>query len=295
MSLTDFYKSEYLPHIETTLSPSSVDGYKKLWRSYGEYCTDLELNIKPAQAQAIIRKLYAENPHLSKTSLSHIKAFFSGIWSHALQMGTFDGHNPWRAVKLPAAGDPTETYAYRPDEIEVIVKALSRSKPLDLVVFLAACTGLRKAEIRGLKWSDWDVQTSTLSINRALWRQYEKTTKSRASKAPIPVVSSLAERLEQHRKQSEGLGFIFKASNGAPIDLDNARRIIVPALKGSGVQFKGWHAFRRGLATYLHAKGVPDKEIQAILRHSNIAVTQKCYVHTIPENVRKAIDLVPFK
>jgi len=30
----------------------------------------------------------------------------------------------------------------------------------------------------------------------------------------------------------------------------------------------GWHAFRRGLATNLHALGVDDKTIQAILRHS---------------------------
>jgi site-specific recombinase XerD len=39
-------------------------------------------------------------------------------------------------------------------------------------------------------------------------------------------------------------------------------------------QWHGWHAFRRGLATNLHALGVDDKTIQAILRHSNVSLTQ---------------------
>ena len=38
--------------------------------------------------------------------------------------------------------------------------------------------------------------------------------------------------------------------------------------------WRGWHAFRHGLATNLHALGTPDKEIQVILHHSNISVTE---------------------
>ena len=43
-------------------------------------------------------------------------------------------------------------------------------------------------------------------------------------------------------------------------------------------EWHGWHAFRRGLATNLHELGVPDKVIQKILRHSNVSVTQACYI-----------------
>jgi len=63
---------------------------------------------------------------------------------------------------------------------------------------------------------------------------------------------------------------IFQAGNGQPLNLDNlARRVIAPVAK-----WHGWHGFRRGLATNLHALGVDDKTIQAILRHSNIGNTQ---------------------
>jgi hypothetical protein len=52
------------------------------------------------------------------------------------------------------------------------------------------------------------------------------------------------------------------------LDLNNlAGRIIKPVLKANGLTWKGWHGYRRGLATNLHELGVPDKVIQAIMRH----------------------------
>jgi integrase len=55
---------------------------------------------------------------------------------------------------------------------------------------------------------------------------------------------------------------------------------IKPALKGK-VKWAGWHPFRRGLATNLHSLGVQDKTIQAILRHSDVAVTQRHYIKVL--------------
>lgn len=42
--------------------------------------------------------------------------------------------------------------------------------------------------------------------------------------------------------------------------------------------WQGWHAARRGLGTNLYRLGVPDKVIQAILRHSNVNVTLDYYI-----------------
>jgi|SRR5438552_3521415 len=43
-------------------------------------------------------------------------------------------------------------------------------------------------------------------------------------------------------------------------------------------RWHGWHAARRGLGTNLYRLGVPDKVIQAILRHSNVNVTLGYYI-----------------
>jgi integrase len=57
----------------------------------------------------------------------------------------------------------------------------------------------------------------------------------------------------------------------------------------------GWHAFRRGLATILHALGVDDKTIQAILRHSNIGITQNIYIKSVTEEQVSAMDTLSEK
>ncbi|HEV2197169.1 MAG TPA: tyrosine-type recombinase/integrase, partial [Candidatus Acidoferrum sp.] len=60
-------------------------------------------------------------------------------------------------------------------------------------------------------------------------------------------------------------------------------------------EWHGWHAFRRGLATNLHALGVDDKTIQAILRHSNIGITQNIYIKSVNESQVSAMDTLSEK
>src|SRR5207302_5293941 len=111
---------------------------------------------------------------------------------------------------------------------------------------------------------------------------------------------------------------IFQAGNGQPLRLDNlARRVIIPALSPCAICKKqeeehkpeahvferdsslplwhGWHAFRRGLATNLHTLGIDDKTIQAILRHSNIGITQNIYIKSVSESQVSAMDALSEK
>jgi integrase len=54
-------------------------------------------------------------------------------------------------------------------------------------------------------------------------------------------------------------------------------------------EWHGWHAFRRSLATTLHALGEKDQTIQNILRHANVKTTQQCYIKSVPVNSKKAM------
>jgi len=64
---------------------------------------------------------------------------------------------------------------------------------------------------------------------------------------------------------------------------------IKPKLKQEKIAWRGWHAFRRGLATNLYRLGVPDKTIQAILRHSNLSTTMNSYVRSVPQDAVAAM------
>jgi len=187
------------------------------------------------------------------------------------------------------------------------------------VVLTAALTGLRKSEILGLRWQDFDGEQ--LSINRSVWHGIEDEPKTRRSKAPIQVVSQLAEALEAHRLRAGILAQpplpIFQAGNGSPLNLDNlARRIIMPAIEkcirckkpekdhmpeghmfelDKSLEWHGWHAFRRGLATNLHSLGVDAKTIQAILRHSNVGLTMNIYVKAVSKSQVSAMTTLSEK
>ena len=67
------------------------------------------------------------------------------------------------------------------------------------------------------------------------------------------------------------------------------RRDIAPALKKAGLQWRGWHSFRHGVGSTLHALGVDIKLISEILRHSETKVTLDLYVRPSAENTRKAL------
>jgi hypothetical protein len=46
---------------------------------------------------------------------------------------------------------------------------------------------------------------------------------------------------------------------GGPVSVEYiAREVIKPKLQALGMEWHGWHAFRRGLATNLHTLGVSD-------------------------------------
>jgi integrase len=146
---------------------------------------------------------------------------------------------------------------------------------------------LREGENRGCRWERYDGKQ--IQVAKSVWRGNVKNPKSRASKAPVPVIAPLAERLNAYRKQcgSPESGWMFPNSVGNPRCLDELARLVIrPAFEKAEIPWHGWHAFRRGLATNLHRLGVPDKVIQIILRHANLSVTQNSYIKVVqPEAV----------
>ena len=67
-------------------------------------------------------------------------------------------------------------------------------------------------------------------------------------------------------------------------------------LQGTGVDWHGFHAFRRGLGTRLFNNGVPTKTIAAILRHgSGSEVTEANYIDVDESTAVAALKSLPKK
>jgi integrase len=141
-----------------------------------------------------------------------------------------------------------------------------------------------------------DGKMASLQVTRSIWGRHVGKPKTKKSEAPVPVISPLAKMLDAHRFRcgNPHSGPIFSNRFGRPLDLDNFYRKVMkdvfsPPDGERRLEWHGWHAFRRGLATNLNRLGIDDKTIQAILRHSNISTTQDMYIKSVPADAIAAM------
>jgi integrase len=244
--------------------------------------------------------------------LKNLKSIMSAIFKHARRMGYLDTQNPVQDSTAPIAPESEETYAYSLAEVRTML-AMILDPMAQAIVATAAYTGMRRSEIQGLEWGDW--HDGAIYVTRSKTGKALLEPKTRSSKAPVPVVSTLSQILTEFRRLRghPQNGPMFASLVGSHPDLNNVlQRQILPLLnrcescgksrtehKAEDHPFKrnerlpawrGWHAFRRGVATNLHALGVPDKTIQSVLRHSNVSTTQRCYIKVSGKATVAAMD-----
>jgi integrase len=317
LKLNAFVDDVYLPRVEKIIRPSTYRGYKILWNQLKPFCADLwTRDVRTRHVQLVLDRM-AATERFGINSLKHSKSFLSGIFRKAAQQGYFDGANPVRDTSLPKARSAEETYAYSLEEVLTMIQAVP--EPAATLLSAAAFTGARRGELRGMFWENY--KDGELLIARSIWNGIATEPKSRKSKAPIPIIPRLAAVLAAHRARQghPTAGPMFpneasKPNDPKSIDPNNIlRRVILPALNVCGIcskpesehdaktnhnyernavlpRWHGWHAFRRGLATNLNRLGVDDSVIQRILRHSNVAVTQACYIKTAGEDAKAAMQ-----
>jgi len=281
--LSQFIEGHFLKYVERKRGPATLKFYRTTYKNHVQHRVGhtriRDFTTKHAQ------NLLDAIPGLSHQSLLRIKALLSGVFTCARQRDVIRSANPIQGVRAEGRRTKPERYAYSLEEIQHMLSVLP--EPARTVVAVAAFAGLRAAELRGIRWDDFT--GDELRVARTVWRTHVvEDTKTEASAANVPVIPILRRALELHRKASPGKVYIFAGERrGTPLNLDNlSRRVIQPKV---GDKWKGWHAFRRGLATNLYTLGVSDKTIQAILRHANVSTTQTHYIVVESEKSRAAM------
>ncbi len=276
----DFIESIYFPHPKEKKRPSTYKGYRDAFKYHlNERLGDIRMpDFRTVIGERLLSDIAADN-ELSHESLRRIKSFLSGVFKFAGQQGVIDGENPIRDATVPAGIESAkeDTHVYSLEKIQKMLRVLP--EPARTLGLTAALTGLRVSEVQRLKWDAFTGEE--LRVFRTVWlSQVQDATKRPASKGSVPVLPVLRKALEAHRRRKPQNGYIFAGEKkGFSLNLHNlGKRVIKPALKRCGVEWHGWHSFRRGLGTNLYRLGAPDKVIQAILRHANVNTTLTFYV-----------------
>ncbi len=178
------------------------------------------------------------------------------------------------------------------------------------VIAMAIMTGLRQAELLGLRWSDVDLEGRTLCVAQTLqridgkWQVGEPKSKRSRRTLPLPaeVVSTLrAQRLRQLEERLlagdrwQDWGLIFTSTVGTPLEPSNLNARLHTLLAEAGLPQQGIHKLRHCFASLLIAQGVSPRVVMEMLGHSQISLTMNTYAHVMPtmlEDAARAVDAV---
>lgn len=154
-----------------------------------------------------------------------------------------------------------------------------------LIVSMLYSTGMRRAELIGLRVGDVDFSRRTLTV-------LGKGDKVRE----IPLVSSLSKEISlylravetmvgRERSASEPLAVTGKGLKLYPVFIDRAIKRALGRV-GSITGRKSPHVLRHSLATELLDEGADLNSIKELLGHSSLAATQ-VYTHNTIEKLKK--------
>lgn len=278
-TVVSFLEHVYLPYCREVFKPSTASGYQCQFNAVRPHLKDyLKLSdVRTSDIADIIEALAGEQR--AQNSLKRARNFLSGAFRYAVRKG-FLTSNPVNEYRLPSGLGvaPEDTHAYTLGEIQGTLSVLD--EPARTMVLVASLTGLRRSELQGLRWEDFS--EDELRVGRSVWNGKVTDTKTHASKAGVPLLPIVRQALEEHKARNGFNNWVFHGETGQPLRFESlTKRYIIPTLEKAGLVWHGWHAFRRGLATNLYSLGAPDKTVQAILRHANVATTMAYYVKPV--------------
>ncbi len=207
--------------------------------------------------------------------------------------------NPIFKVDKPKKQPFTASF-YSVEEIEKLFE-VAKGTYLDIPIIMGGFYGMRRSEAVGLRWKMIDFENNTITINHTITiasidgERYvvaEDRTKNKSSMRTMPLVLPVKEKLLRVREQQKMYQKKFKKSyNKKYLDyicVDEIGNLITPnyvtsafpkLLGKNGLRKIRFHDLRHTCASLLLKNGVPMKQIQEWLGHSDFSTTANIYSH----------------
>jgi integrase len=190
---------------------------------------------------------------------------------------------------------------------------------LEAAYLLLLSYGLRRGELLGLAWADFDSKAHTLAVRQSVRRRkasrLEDGTypggvvnrvelselKTHRSRRVLYLTPGIVTALNDHgaRQQDERVaagslwmdrGLVFTSRVGTPIDPDNFAKQFVRLCKAAGLGHWHPHEARHSAASVMLAQGVPLEVVSEVLGHSSIYITKDVYGHLVEGAKREAAE-----
>lgn len=223
------------------------------------------------------------------------------------------------ALSQPPRLGHVEGRALTLEQARALLDAAQEST-LGVAFVLLLSYGLRRGELLGLAWADFDPAAGTLAVRQSVkvrksaraddgtygGEQISRTEiselKTRRSRRTLYLTPGIVESLVDHRRRQDEQaagsplwvdhGLIFTSSVGTPIDPDNFAKSFRRLCRQAGLGDWHPHEARHSAASVMLAQGIPLEVVSEILGHSSIYITKDVYGHLVEGTKRQAAERI---
>lgn len=172
---------------------------------------------------------------------------------------------------------------------------------LELPVLTAAFYGLRRGEVIGLKWDAIDFERETITIKHTVTSVHldgktqiieQNSAKTKSSIRTLPLVGTFKEYFQEVKRAQEVNmrvcgncynhqydGYVLVDELGERMSPNYLTQYFPEYIQKHGMRKMRFHDLRHSCASLLLSNGVPLKQIQEWLGHSDFSTTANIYAH----------------
>ena len=263
-------------YVKTNCSQRTLDGYQSI----------IETHLIPALGHIQLKHLHPQAiqgyygkacERLSSRTVHHHHRVLSQSLKYAVRQG-YLGRNPCEFVDPPSPkGRAMRTLT--PGEVEVLFEN-AQDNYYYPVIYTAVSTGLRQAELLGLRWRDIDLDFLSISVSQVLYKRRgicqfnePKTSHSRRRVAMTPKLACF---LREYRQECERLyrelgkeltldSLVFASVEGKPLDPGVLTHNFARIAKRAGLKNVRFHDLRHTFASLMLLRGAKPKVISEAL------------------------------
>lgn len=293
------YLDQWLEVVRARIKPATFGSYQGMVKStIGPYFRKKELTLKELEARHI-QQFYTEKlKTVTPNSVIHYHAVIYQALKYAMKTDMVP-QNVAMKVDRPRKNSfqPTFLDAVQMQKLFEVVKGTR----LELPVLVAAFYGLRRGEVLGLKWDAIDFNRGTLTIKRTVTEATidgtmkiieQDSAKTKSSLRTLPLVGSFRDYFQKVKEAQELNkkvcgncynydydGYVFVNELGERMRPNYLTEYFPKYIAKHGMPKMRFHDLRHSCASLLLANGVPLKQIQEWLGHSDFSTTANIYAH----------------
>ena len=205
------------------------------------------------------------------------------IFREALEDGQITV-DPTAGLRVPHGSGKRERVADRA-EAQQLIDAL----PAGQQAFWACAFygGLRRGELRALRWDDVDLTAGVIRVARS-WddKEGDVATKTAAGERTVPLAGVLRKLLVAHKMATGrgGADLVFGRTKADPFIPSTLRYQTHAVWTKAGLTPISPHEARHSAASYLIEAGLNDLELTTTIGHSDPRTTKLIYGHLFPDS-----------